>query len=145
MMFLLAGRIQQRYRSTRIVEAPGLFRVMPVTAGFFAAGVFAIAGLPPFGIFISEFALIRAGFAAGRIGLMSVVLVLLAIAFIALIRNLNRMLYGSPPAGSTPVGENERWALVPLGLCLVILLVLGLVLPSALSQLLNQVVEIITP
>jgi hydrogenase-4 component F len=144
MMFLLAGRVQQRYQSTEIAQAPGLVRVMPVTAGLFAAGMFAIAGLPPFGLFISEFALMRAGFAAGRIGLMGVVLVLLAVAFVALIRNMTRMLYGAPPP-STRTGESEPWALVPLGLCLSILVVLGILLPSPLRDLLNKVVEIVSP
>jgi hydrogenase-4 component F len=144
MMFLLAGRVQQRYQSTEIAESPGLIRVMPVTASLFAAGMFAIAGLPPFGLFMSEFALMRAGFAAGQTGLMVIVLVLLALAFIALLRNLNRMLYGTPPA-ATPCGESEPWTLVPLALCLSILLVLGIVLPSPLSGLLTKVVEIISP
>jgi hydrogenase-4 component F len=145
MMFLLAGRVLQRYQSTETAQVSGLVRVMPVTAGFFAAGMFAIAGLPPFGIFISEFALIRAGFAAGRVWLMGVVLVLLVVAFIALVRNLNQMLYGAPPADSTPLGESQPWALVPLGLCLLILLALGLVSPWPISQLLDNVVEITSP
>jgi hydrogenase-4 component F len=144
MMFLLAGRVQQRYQSTEIAQAPDLVRVMPVTAALFAAGMFAIAGLPPFGLFISEFALIRAGFAAGRIGLMAIVLVLLAVAFIALIRNLTRMLYGAPLL-SVKAGESERWALVPLGLSLSILLVLGLALPLPLTKLLQKIVEIASP
>ena len=106
--------------------------------------MFAIAGLPPFGLFISEFALIRAGFAAGRIALMAIVLVLLAVAFVALIRNLTRMLYGVP-LPSTRVGESEPWALVPLGLSLAILVVLGIVLPPPLTALLRKVVEIVSP
>ncbi|HLC40905.1 MAG TPA: proton-conducting transporter membrane subunit [Methylomirabilota bacterium] len=143
MMFLLAGRVQQRYQTTGIAQVAGLARVMPVTAGFFAAGMFAIVGLPPFGLFISEFALVRAGFAAGRGWLMGLVLLLLVVAFVALVRHLNRMLYGAPP-DATPIGEREPWALVPLGLCLLILLALGLLLPSPVSQLLDQVVEITT-
>ena len=145
MLFMLAGRVQQRYQSTEIAQVPGLVRVMPVTAGFFAAGMFAIAGLPPFGIFISEFALIRAGFAAGRVWLMAAVLVLLVVAFIALVRNLNRMLYGAPPAASIPVGESQPWTLVPLALCVLVLLALGLVLPWPITKLLNKVVEIASP
>ncbi len=144
MMFLLAGRVQQRYRSTEIAEATGLAGTMPVTAGFFAAGMFAIAGLPPFGLFISEFALVRAGFAAGRAWLMAAVLVLVVVAFTALVTHLNRMLYGTPPQ-SIFVGERERWALVPPALCLLILLILGLMLPEPFSRLLNKVVEIAAP
>jgi hydrogenase-4 component F len=144
MMFLLAGRVQRRYGSTQIAETPGLFRTMPVTAGFFAAGMFAIAGLPPFGLFISEFALVRAGFATGRLWLTGAVIALLAVAFTALLAHLNRMLYGAPPA-SVPVGEREPWALVPMGLCILILLILGLTLPQPVSRLLNKVVGIAAP
>jgi len=144
MMFLLAGRIQQRYRSTEIADVPGLVRTMPVTALLFAAGMLAIAGLPPFGLFISEYALVRAGFAAGRIWLMGAVLALLAVAFIALVTHLNRMLYGERPK-AIPTGERELWALAPAGLCLLILLVLGLTLPPPVSRLLHKVVEIAAP
>jgi len=144
MMFLLAGRIQQRYRSTQIADAPGLARTMPVTAGFFAAGMLAIAGLPPFGLFISEYALVRAGFAAGRVWLMGAVLALLAVAFIALVTHLNRMLYGERPE-PVPAGEREPWGLVPAGLCIVILVILGLTLPPPVVRLLNKVVEIAAP
>jgi hydrogenase-4 component F len=75
---------------------------------------------------------------------MALVLVLLAVAFIALLRNLNRMLYGVPPTALRP-GENEPWALVPLGLCASVLLVLGIVLPSPLNGLLNTIVKIVSP
>jgi hydrogenase-4 component F len=143
-MFLLAGRIQQRYRSAEISDVSGLVRVMPVTAGFFAAALFAIAGLPPFGLFISEFALFRAGFAAGRTGLMVVVLVLIVVAFIALVRNLDQMLYGAP-AESTPTGESDHWALALFGICFLLIVFLGVIVPSPLSRLLSKVVEIASP
>ena len=100
--------------------------------------------LPPFGLFISEFALVRAGFTAGRVWLMGAVLALLVVAFIALVTHLNRMLYGTPPK-STSVGEHTPWALAPIGLCVVILVILGLALPAPVSRLLNKVVEIAAP
>ncbi len=65
MMFLLSGRILDRYRTTEMGEISGLLRTMPVTGGLFAAGMLALAGLPPFGIFFSKFLLVRAGFATG--------------------------------------------------------------------------------
>ncbi len=66
MMFFLAGRVLHRYRTTEIDGVSGLLTTMPWTGGLFAAGMLAVIGLPPFGLFISEFALFRAGFAAGR-------------------------------------------------------------------------------
>jgi hydrogenase-4 component F len=114
---------------------------MPWTGGLFAAGMLAVIGLPPFGLFISEFALFRAGFAAGRPWLTGLVLALLAVAFVSMIGHLNRMLYGAPAAG-VAVGEGNAWPLVPLGLCVAALVVLGLTLPAPLRALLTRIVEI---
>ncbi|MEK7372399.1 MAG: hydrogenase 4 subunit F [candidate division NC10 bacterium] len=141
MMFFLAGRVLHRYRTTEIGRVSGLLTVMPWTGGLFAAGVLAVVGLPPFGLFISEFALFRAGFAAGRPWLMGLVLALLAVAFVSMIGHLNRMLYGAPAPGVT-VGEGNGWPLVPVGLCVVALVVLGLTLPAPLQVLLERIVEI---
>jgi hydrogenase-4 component F len=143
MMFFASGRILDRYQTTEIGRVSGLLRVMPVTGGLFAAGMAALIGLPPFGLFLSKFALVRAGFAVGRPWLMAVTLLLLAVAFIALVAQLNRMLYGAPPAGVV-AGEGPRWSLVPLGVCLVVLVVLGLTVPAPLAALLRQAVEIAT-
>ncbi len=141
MMFFLAGRVLHRYRTTEIAGVSGLLKTMPWTGGLFAAGMLAVIGLPPFGLFISEFALFRAGFAAGRPWLMGLVLALLAVAFVSMIGHLNRMLYGAPSA-DTAIGEGNAWPLVPLGVCMVALLVLGLTLPAPLQALLAGIVEI---
>ena len=143
-MFLLAGRILRRYETAEIVRVSGVLRSMPWTGGLFLAGGLALAGLPPFGLFVSEFALVRAGFAIGRPWLMGLVLLLLTVAFVGFIANANRILYGRPPAG-VPVGEAATWRLVPLGLCVGALLVLGLVVPAPLARLLAQIVEIVGP
>jgi len=141
MMFFLAGRVLHRYRTTEISRVSGLLTTMPWTGGLFAAGVLAVIGLPPFGLFISEFALLRAGFVAGRPWLMGLVLGLLAVTFVAMIGHLNRMLYGAPAPGVT-VGEGNGWPLVPLGVCATALVVLGLTLPAPLQVLLERIVEI---
>src|SRR6266852_7105598 len=140
MMFFLAGRVLHRYRTAEIGRVSGLLKVMPWTGGLFAVGVLAVIGLPPFGLFISEFALFRAGFAAGRPWLMGLVLALLAVAFVSMIGHLNRMLYGAP-AENVIVGEGNAWPLVPLGLCVVALVVLGLTLPRSLQALLTRIAE----
>jgi hypothetical protein len=58
-----------------------------------------------------------------------------------MIGHLNRMLYGPPPA-ETRVGEGNPWPLVPLGVCVAALVVLGVTLPPPLKTLLQQIVEI---
>jgi hydrogenase-4 component F len=144
MMFFLSGRILDRYRTTELGRVSGLLRAMPLTGGLFAAGMIALVGLPPFGLFLSKFAVVRAGFAADRPWLMAAVLALLAVAFVALVAHLNRMLYGAPPAG-VRVGESEVLGLVPLALCAALLVVLGLTVPRPVAALLARIVEITAP
>ncbi len=141
-MFFLAGRVARRYRTADLGRVSGLLRAMPGTGGLFAAGMLAMIGLPPFGLFISEFALFRAGFAAGRPWLMGAVLILLTVAFVALVGHLNRMLYGSRAQG-VEAGEDNCLGLIPLCVSLAILVVLGLTLPSPLETLLARSAEVI--
>jgi hydrogenase-4 component F len=144
MLFLLSGRILRRYGSAELASVTGLLARMPATGVLFAIGVLALVGLPPFGLFVSEFALLRAGFAIGRPWLMGVVLALLAVACIGFVAHLNRMLYGTPPAGVAS-GEETRWRLVPLALCIAALVVLGLVVPPPVASLLTQIADIVGP
>jgi hydrogenase-4 component F len=143
-MFLLAGRVLERYRTADIARVSGLLRVMPGTGWLLLAAGLALVGLPPFGLFVSELVLLRAGFAIGRPWLMGLVLVLLTVAFVGIVRNANRMLYGRPPA-AVPVGESTRWRLAPLALGVAALAVLGLAVPPPLASLLVQIAEIVGP
>lgn len=143
MTFLLAGRVLHRYHTAQIRDVSGLLKTMPGTARMLAVGILAIIGLPPFGLFISEFALIRAGFATGHPWLMGAALALLSIAFVALISHLNRMLYGPPPK-DVAVGEKNVWPLALLSFNVAALVTLGLTLPESFKNLLNQIVGIVS-
>jgi hydrogenase-4 component F len=143
MTFLLAGRVLHRYHTAQIGGVSGLLKTMPGTAGMLAAGLLATIGLPPFGLFITEFALIRAGFATGHPWLMGAVLVLLAVAFVAVIGHLNRMLYGAPPEG-VEFGEKGGWPFALLSLNVAVLVTLGLTLPTRFEDLLKEIVRIVS-
>jgi hydrogenase-4 component F len=141
-MFFLVDHIERRYNSSFIADTHGLLKTLPWTGGLFAAGLMALIGLPPGGIFISEFALFRAGFSLDRPWLMGVTLALLAVVFVSFINHLNKMLYGAPPEG-VAVGEIGGWRIAPLFISVAVLVVLGLTLPAPLAMMLNQIVEIV--
>jgi hydrogenase-4 component F len=144
MAFLLAGRILHRYESTEIDRVSGLMRVMPWTGSLFALGILALIGLPPFGLFVSEFLLIRAAIATGHAWVAALVLLLVLVAFVSLLNHLNRMLYGPAPEGVV-IGERSNWRVMVLGACAVVSLVLGIVLPWPLAALIDRTVSIVTP
>jgi hydrogenase-4 component F len=143
MMFFLAGNIEAQYGTPLIKQVRGLLKVMPWTGGLFAAGLLALIGLPPFGLFLAEFALFRAGFATHHPWLMGLALALLAVAFVSFISHLNAMLYGAAPEG-VAAGEASLWRLAPLLLILAVLVALGLTLPAPLAALLDQIVRIVS-
>ena len=90
-----------------------------------ALGVIAIAGLPPFGVFTSEFMLVSSSFA--RQPLLAVVLVFgLIVAFGALILRLQDVLFGEPTG---PVGQVKA-SYLPLFVHLALVLMAGLWLPE---------------
>jgi hydrogenase-4 component F len=124
-IFFAVGHIAQVKGTQRIADIKGLSVTHPVLAVGLALGVIAIAGLPPFGVFTSEFMLVSSSFA--REPLLAIVLVFgLMIAFGALVLRLQDVLFGEP---SGPVGEAKA-TYEPLFVHLAIVLVAGLWLPE---------------
>src|SRR5471032_3017194 len=124
-IFFAVGHIAQVKGTQRIADIRGLSVSHPVLAVGLALGVFAIAGLPPFGVFTSEFMLVSSSFA--RQPLLAVVLVFgLLVAFGALILRLQDVLFGEP---NGPVGKVKA-SYIPLYLHLAVVLVAGFWLPE---------------
>jgi hydrogenase-4 component F len=98
-LFVSAGRMLQVTGTSRIDGVRGLAARLPLLAGCAAAGVLALAGLPPFSVFASEIGIVRAGFAAGLGWAMAIALALMLIITAALIGHTSRMLLG-PAVGT---------------------------------------------
>jgi hydrogenase-4 component F len=142
--FLLSGRVLERYGSGEIARVPGLLSVAPGTGVLFAAGMFALAGMPPFGLFLSEILIVRAGWLAGHLALTTLVLVLMLLAFVALIVQCQRMLFGEA-ASDVPRGEQGRVSLMLVALPVVALAWLGVSVPAPLAALLGHAAEVLRP
>jgi hydrogenase-4 component F len=141
-LFVLAGRILQRYGSAEVARVRGLRQAMPWTAAAFLTATLALLGLPPFGLFVSEVMILRAGLTAGYAWAVGLALALLVVAFGGMLRTVNRMLYGACPA-HVPVGDPPRWSLVPVAASLALLLALGLGYPAALSGALGRIAAVV--
>jgi hydrogenase-4 component F len=124
-IFFAVGHIAQVKGTQRIADIHGLSVTHPVLAVGLATGVIAIAGLPPFGVFMSEFMLVSTTFA--RQPLLAVVLVLgLIAAFGALVLRLQDVLFGEAdgPRGGV------KATYLPLFVHLALVLMAGLWLPE---------------
>jgi hydrogenase-4 component F len=142
--FLLSGRIYDTYGSSDIREVPGLFATAPSTAFLFMAAVFALAGLPPFSLFVSEILIVQAAWTAGHPLLTLLVLLLLLLAFASLLIRAQGMLFGQAPSNVTG-GEQGKLQLALLAAPIVLLAWVGIALPQPLRLLLNSAAEVIRP
>jgi hydrogenase-4 component F len=124
-IFFTVGHIAQIKGTQRIADMGGLSMTHPVLAVLFALGVIAIAGLPPFGIFTSEFMLVSSTFA--RQPLLSLVLVSgVLVAFGALVLRLQEIVFGDPKGPAVAA----KASYIPVFLHLALALCAGLWLPG---------------
>jgi len=142
--FLLSGRVYDRYRSGEIGAASGLLETAPATGVLFAATVFALAGLPPFSLFLSEILIVQAAWQARHGALAALVLALILLAFASLIVHLQRMLFGDANGGVAR-GERISAPLVLLAVPVAVLAWIGVTLPEPLWMLLTRASEVARP
>ena len=103
-IFFAVGHIAQATGTQRIADIRGLTTSHPELGWSLVIGVVAIAGMPPFGVFMSEFLLVSSTFA--RQPLLAIPLVAgLLVAFGALFLHLQRLAFGEP-AGPRRSGES---------------------------------------
>jgi hydrogenase-4 component F len=141
LMFYGAGNVLRRYGTKEIGKITGLIRVMPVTGSFWMLGGLAILGAPPFSLFISEFAILSAGFLQQMWVPSLLFLFLLLVVFVAFFSYMNTMVFGRPPEQS-PRGELNGWTVVPLALSFIPVIWLGLYIPDTVQQVLDRVIAI---
>jgi hydrogenase-4 component F len=126
-IFFAVGHIAQVKGTQRIADIRGLTVTHPGLGWGLVIGVVAIAGLPPLGIFMSEFLVVTSTFA--RAPLLALVLVSgLLVAFGALLMRLNGLAFGEP-RGGTAAAESSY---APMYVHLALVFAAGLYLPPPL-------------
>ncbi|MCC6948537.1 MAG: hydrogenase 4 subunit F [Bradyrhizobiaceae bacterium] len=137
-IFFAVGHIAQVKGTQRMADIRGLSVSHPALAIAFALCVVAIAGLPPFGVFASEFLLVTTTFA--REPWLALLLGFgLLVAFGALLWRLQGLLFGEPEG---PSGKTEA-SLVPIYMHLAIVLMAGIWIPTPVATWFDQVAKLL--
>jgi hydrogenase-4 component F len=136
LMFLAVGNVVLATGTSIADEIRGLQRTMPMTAVLLLAGLFAVTGAPPFGIFLSELTMLRGAFAEGLFWVAVAMLVLLAVIFVGISVMMLELVYGTPrtrngTARTVPPFGAERAELIAGPAVLAgLLLLLGVYIPG---------------
>jgi len=124
-IFFSIGHITRIKGTQRIADIGGLTESHPTLGWALVVGVVAIAGLPPFGIFTSEFLVISSTFS--REPLLAIPLVLgILIAVGALFMRLNSLAFGEPIGPMAP----NRISYLPMFAHFLLVLIAGIYLPA---------------
>jgi NADH-quinone oxidoreductase subunit M len=130
LLFMGAGWVIKSTGRRRISELGGLAKQMPLATVCMALGALAIAGMPPFCIFNSEWMIFSGGFHTAHVGLSVVTLLgsLLTVVYAAQL--ILGIFFGSQPEGLTV--KKPHWAIVvPTALLTALALIEG-IFPAAL-------------
>jgi hydrogenase-4 component F len=126
-IFFAVGHIAQVKGTQKMADIRGLTHSHPVLGWGLVAGVIAIMGLPPMGLFMSEFLILSSTFS--RQPVLAVVLALgLLIALGALLRHLNGLAFGDAHGSDAPA----QASFVPMFTHLGLVLAAGVFLPAPL-------------
>jgi hydrogenase-4 component F len=135
--FFGAGSLIRKFGTKDLRRLRGGVTALPVTGAMFVLAVLALAGMPPFGIFRSEFLIVAGGLESGgpKDAVVAVLLVLVILATLGLTWFSTETMLTPTPDG-TARGEPSMWIVASMAIGLVALVILGVHPPSQLSDLL---------
>ncbi|WP_374572718.1 hydrogenase 4 subunit F [Phenylobacterium sp.] len=124
-IFFAVGHVAQAKGTQKLQDMGGLTVTHPGLGWGLVLGVVAIAGMPPMGVFMSEFLVVSSTFA--RQPLLAIPLVIgILTAFGALVLRLQHVAFGEPKGENHPVSASY----VPLIVHLILVLIAGVFLPG---------------
>lgn len=128
-IFFTVGHAAQKAGSQLMENIRGLITLSPTVGWGLMLGVLAILGLPPFGVFASEFLIITTAMRQ-QPWATPILLIALGVAFAAIFGRVQPMVFGETDAQRLP----HPPALLPVFAHLAIVLVLGLYVPPYLAH-----------
>jgi hydrogenase-4 component F len=145
--FFGAGSVIRKFATKDMARIRGGIGALPWSGPMLVAAILALSALPPFGIFRSEFLIVAGGLSDPHDAVAAVLVILVTIAFFGLSWSTTQTMLTPDisvasvgPTGRNVLvkGEVSAWIVVSMALGLVALVILGVHLPSQLSQLLDR-------
>ncbi len=137
-IFFTVGHASQMHRTQEMAKIKGLFKGNPLVGWGLMFGVLAIVGMPPFGIFTSEFLILTATIKDAPLWT-PFLLLGLGVAFAALLSRVQPMVSGDVPLNQKPM----KVANIPVMLHMALVFIIGIYIPDFLNQWFHTAVELL--
>lgn len=135
--FFGAGSVVHKYGTKDLRHIRGGIGALPLTGTMLVLAVLALSGVPPFGIFRSEFLIVEGGLSSSHDAITAVLVALVVLAFFGLSWFTSQTMTSPTPAAVVK-GESSAWIVGSMVIGLVALTVLGVHPPGQLSDLLQR-------
>jgi hydrogenase-4 component F len=139
LMFFGAGLMMRAYGTKEMCDIRRVGTYFPWVGALWLAGAVAITGAPPFGLFLSELAVLRAGFTPANAWAAGVMLVVLVVVFAGFLDHFRGMYLSGTVAAPPQVRVASPWCVGAMVLAGVPLLVLGLWWPVTFTSVFHSV------
>lgn len=140
--FFAAGLAGIIFGTQEIAKVRGLISRSPAAGWALVLGTLAIAGAPPFALFLSEFEILYTGYSSGQYLPTGLLTAFIVIAFIALAYQATRIAFGAPdniPEQHTaPTIKIPRSSLAAMAIAFIPMFVFGFYLPAPLLHLVHE-------
>jgi hydrogenase-4 component F len=142
LLFCGSGNVLMKYGTRDLQSVKGILRTAPITGLLIMGGALALAGLPPFNVFVSEFMVFTAGINQGHYLLMILFALFFTITVAALVGIISGSVLGKCPE-TMPKGDAGWFALTPMVVLMVLVLTLGVAVPQPISRLLQSATALV--
>ena len=142
--FFSAGALIKKYKTRNMDDIRGVLKSYPVWGTAFLFAMFALIGIAPSSLFLSEFLLVKGAFSSGHFVVLGIILAGLIIIFASILKYVLDMVYGKN--NSEAKASKEKISLfnrVVIFLFIAELIVFGLWLPEPLRQFIQSAAHII--
>ena len=137
-IFFAVGHAAQKCGSQAIDDIRGLIKLSPTVGWGLMLGALAILGMPPSGVFASEFLILTTAMKE-QPWATPILLIALGVAFAAIFGKVQPMVFGEPTAKRLP----HKPAMLPVFIHLGLVLMLGLWIPPYLAEWYRQAAKLI--
>lgn len=152
--FFGSGSVVRKFGTKDLTKIRGGIGALPWSGPMLVAAVLALSAMPPFGIFRSEFLIVSGGLSDPRDAVAAVFVILVTVAFFGLSWYTTQTMLtpdattaadGTIAGAASMKGEVSRWIVASMIIGLAALVLLGVHLPSQLSELLDRAASELRP
>jgi hydrogenase-4 component F len=142
LLFSISGNVLIKYGTRDLTKIKGILQVAPVTAVLMAIGFFALAGFPPFAMFLSEVFGFISGIQAGHLVIIVIFGIALTVVIAACVHVVTGSVLGKAPE-NVAKGDLGVMALLPQFALTLAILWFGVAMPQPILYGLESATQVV--